>query len=82
MRNEVVISDDMLHKIISKRYIAYKLWSREDIEDLLEEKGVEPTSDNVDLVITEIGSQLSDCTDYDWEIINQAISRAGFGGDE
>ena len=61
-------------------YIATKLWSKEDIEAALEEKGYPVTEDNVNAVINSgMLKTLGDCTDGDWEIIYQAIDNCASG---
>lgn len=66
-----------IHKLLDKYFIAYKLWSVEDIESELGIQGYEATDENVAAVLNHmwIGG-LSECTDRDWEIINQAIADA------
>lgn len=72
-----------LHKIVPHDAIARKIWCPDDIkaelqdrygypEDVIEEKGL------VETVLRERALQaLGDCTDWDWEIIHQAIENAG-----
>lgn len=62
-------------------YIATKLWERQDIANTLNERGYLGTDAEVDSVLnTGMLEALNDCTDTDWEIINQACSEAGFEG--
>lgn len=61
-------------------YIATVLWSKEDIEAALEEKGYPVTKGNVNAVINSgMLKALGDCTDGDWEIIYQAIDNCASG---
>lgn len=55
-------------------YIAMKIWTREDIESVLRDMGYPDTEENVDAVVNSGDlNALNDCTDDDWEIIEQAI---------
>lgn len=57
--------------------IAMKIWSVEDVKACLKEDGYEPSEDNVNKVLnTHMLDALDDCTDWDWEIIHQAIDEA------
>lgn len=57
--------------------IAMKIWSVEDVEACLKEDGYESSEDNVNKVLnTHMLDALEDCTDWDWEIIHQAIDEA------
>lgn len=57
--------------------IAMKIWSVEDVEACLKEEGYEPSEENVNKVLnTHMLDALEDCTDWDWEIIHQAIDEA------
>ena len=60
-------------------YIESKLWSEEDIETYLQDRGYEGTQEQVDAVInTGYLKGLGECDDGDWEIISQACDAAGF----
>ena len=68
---------DDIHKLLDKYFIAYKLWSTEDIECELARLGYEPSDENVATVLNHMWVRgLSECTDSDWEIINQGIAYA------
>lgn len=58
--------------------IAAKVWTTEDIRDVLQSAGYEGTDEEVGRVIDASNtlSLLDDCTDQDWEIIHQAIENA------
>ena len=80
---EILIRDDVNESllpwdvVLRSEHIAMKLWSREDISLTLEYCGYEPSEENIDKVLnTQISKCLNDCTDYDWEIIDQAIYEA------
>ncbi len=63
--------------VLDTQYIAMKLWQVDDIKSSLEEMGYKPNEWNVDSVInTHELDALNDCTDYDWEVISQAINDA------
>lgn len=53
--------------------VAWKVWTKDDIENCLEEDGFLPSDENVDLVMQAVCEGLSDCTDDDWDIIRDAI---------
>ena len=58
-------------------YIATKLWCRDDVKEILIEKGYAGTENEIDEVInTGRLETLGDCTDEDWEIIDSAIWEA------
>ena len=62
---------------IREQYVAAKLWEREDIYHMLTENNYEGTDNEIDAVInTHMLDALEDCTDTDWEIIENAISYA------
>lgn len=58
--------------------IAAKVWTTDDVKDALQSEGYEGTEEEVGRVIdaSSLLSLLDDCTDQDWEIINQAIEAA------
>lgn len=59
--------------------VAYKIWTKHDIECCLIERGIEPTKRNIDTIAGDRALKaLSDCTDEDWDIIFSAID-AAFG---
>ena len=64
--------------LIDRRgYVAWKLWHREDIRQMLIEKGYEPSLDNIEKVIQSgYLKHLSDCTDQEWDIIGYAIDES------
>lgn len=73
------LPEDMdVHDILYRGdYIAMKLWQREDVAGILEKMGYEPTTENVDTVVnTGMLDCLNDCTDSDWEAIENAASYA------
>lgn len=70
------VSEDLLTSdvLIRSDYIATKLWSKGDVAAKLVERGFKDTDKNISLVInTGMLSHLHDCTDEDWETINQAV---------
>ena len=74
---EFFIEDIGVNIINRDDYVATKLWSREDIETKLREKGYEGSFEQVNAVInTGCLKALGDCTDNDWEIIHIAIYNA------
>ena len=63
-----------LHRLLNKYYIAYKLWSEEDIRIYLDEHGYPPTDENVTTFLEHMDTDgLFDCNDYDWEVFAQAL---------
>lgn len=55
-------------------YIAMKLWTKEDIESMLRTMNYPVTDENISSVIKSgYIDALNDCTDNDWEIIENAI---------
>lgn len=56
-------------------YVAVKIWTVEDVESCLVEKGYLPSPKNVAAVVDSgLLSGLSDCLDCEWECIESAIS--------
>lgn len=53
--------------------VAWKVWTKEDIKECLEEDGFLPSDENVDLVMQAVRKELSDCNDDDWSVIHDAI---------
>ena len=53
--------------------VAWKVWTKDDIKECLEEDGFLPSDENVDLVMQAVCEGLSDCTDDDWDVIRDAI---------
>lgn len=67
--------EEHLDLINLDNYFACKLWSEEDIVGVLEEAGYEASEENVNAVINSgLLKNLNNCTDQDWDIINNAIS--------
>lgn len=57
--------------------VAWKIWTRDDIAGCLEEKGFEPSEENIDVIHcqTDVSDMLSSCTDGDWQCIYTEIDR-------
>lgn len=53
--------------------VAWKVWTKDDIKECLEEDGFLPSDENVDLVMQAVSKGLSDCNDDDWDVIRDAI---------
>lgn len=53
--------------------VAWKVWTKDDIKECLEEDGFLPSDENVDLVMQAVREGLSDCNDDDWSVIHDAI---------
>ena len=53
--------------------VAWKVWTKDDIKECLEEDGFLPSDENVDLVMQAVRKGLSDCNDDDWDVIRDAI---------
>lgn len=71
LREGLYVKGDILFR---PDYFATKLWCDEDVAMALSEKGIEPSQANVSAIInTGMLKYLGDCTDADWEAINQAI---------
>lgn len=63
--------------VVLSEYLAFKLWSEEDIRTRLEELGYDATDENVAAVIdTGELKYLSDCDDNDWYLVDDAIRLA------
>lgn len=79
---ERVMRDGLLSPLKAARLapdvIAAKVWTTDDVKDTLQSEGYEGTEEEVGRVIdaSNLLSLLDDCTDQDWEIINQAIEAA------
>lgn len=72
--------DDQFYRYLDDHYVAWKLWSREDIRDYLEDTGYPATDQNVDAVISCDLSNLRDSTEDDWAIIDMAVYKAKTAG--
>lgn len=70
-----LIRRDITHRYLEKAgFLAWKLWSREDIESVLASDGYAVTDENVDEVInTGMLKGLEDIDDGEWEVIHYAI---------
>lgn len=56
-------------------YVAYKLWTKEDIAAVLKEEGYEASEKNIaDIINSGLLENLYDCTDSEWDIISQAAT--------
>lgn len=53
--------------------VAWKVWTKDDIKECLEEDGFLPSDENVDLVMQAVRKGLSACNDDDWDVIRDAI---------
>ena len=53
--------------------VAWKVWTKDDIKECLEEDGFLPSDENVDLVMQAVREGLSDCNYDDWSVIHDAI---------
>ena len=53
--------------------VAWKVWTKDDIKECLEEDSFLPSDENVDLVMQAVRKGLSDCNDDDWSVIHDAI---------
>lgn len=54
-------------------YVAWKLWSRDDIEKAIKAEGYEATEKNINVVCNHsVLDQLGDCTDEEWDILRCA----------
>ena len=63
--------------VVLSDYIAWKLWSRDDIAYRLHALGFEGTEEQIDTVInTGELKYLCDCDDNDWFLIDDAIRQA------
>lgn len=73
-RRNALLNDVQMRVLLSRSYIAWKVWSEEDIASRLVEKGYEPSESNITAVLNSGHCKnLSECTDSDWEIIDYAI---------
>lgn len=74
IRRQTDVSDSIHQLIDQSGYIAYKLWTEDDVTSTLEEEGFAPTRDNVEIVLdTGMLKCLNNCSDQDWGIIREAI---------
>lgn len=56
------------------KYFATILWQEEDIRSALEDRGIEPTDENIELVFDNLGiSEMENC-EYGWDCIYCAIN--------
>ena len=57
------------------QYFASILWQEEDVRSALEERGVDPTEENISLVLSDCDvSEMENC-EHGWECIYAAIFR-------
>ena len=69
--------------LLRSDYIATTLWSRHDIALRLEELGYQGTEKEVDAVLeTGYLKNLGDCTDGDWQMIDDAINEAALRSED
>lgn len=73
-------NEAQLYRYLDENYIAWKLWSREDIRDYLEDQGYPATDQNVDAVISCDLRYLSNTSEDDWAIIDMAVHEARTAG--
>lgn len=61
---------------LAEKYVAVKLWSKEDIATILEKEGYEGNSENIQKVI-DSGElkNLEDCTDSEWNVIYDVVDK-------
>lgn len=67
------ITEEEFRVYLEEHYIAYKLWSREDVANELLKAGYADSEENIDEVLNAGVRGLNDCTDDDWQIIQNAI---------
>lgn len=71
--SENKITEEEFRAYLEENYIAYKLWSREDVANELLEAGYADSEENIDEVLNAGVGGLHDCTDDNWQIIQNAI---------
>lgn len=71
--SENKITEKEFRAYLDENYIAYKLWSREDVANELVEAGYADSEENIGEVLNAGVGGLHDCTDDDWQIIQNAI---------
>ena len=74
--SSLFLDEAQLYRYLDENYIAWKLWSREDICDYLEDQGYPATDQNIDAVISCDLRYLSNTTEDDWAIIDMAVYEA------
>lgn len=67
------ITEEEFRAYLEENYIAYKLWCCEDIANELVEAGYADSEENIGEVLNAGVGGLHDCTDDDWQIIQNAI---------
>lgn len=75
-KNNRKITEEEFRAYLDENYIAYKLWSREDVANELLEAGYADSEENIGEVLNAGVGGLHDCTDDDWQIIQNAIFNA------
>lgn len=73
-------TEAQLYRYLDDNYIAWKLWSQEDIRDYLKDQGYPATDQNVDAVINCDLRYLSNTSEDDWAIIDMAVYEARTAG--
>ena len=73
------LDDSAYISVINKeQFVATKLWTKEDVEQVIEENGFEATDDFYKLVIENLDiSVLEECRDEEWNAIKDAVKAAG-----
>ena len=66
------ITEEEFRAYLEENYIAYKLWCCEDIANELVEAGYADSEENIGEVLNAGVGGLHDCTDDDWQIIQNA----------
>lgn len=75
IRREASLDSCSIHSLLlNSGFFAHKLWAKNDVKDVLKNNGYAQSETNVGLVLdTGLMRDLSDCTDSDWHIIENAI---------
>ena len=76
-----VSSDELVHELHRRigdgdKYIAMKIWQKEDIENVLEQRDDTGDVTVQDVLNTGKLNVLNDCTDQEWQIIADAVDAA------
>lgn len=78
---QLVMKDNVSNNLIPRDilladdFVAMKLWTTEDVAGVLKESGYDDCEENISMVVnTGMLVRLSECTDRDWLIIEDAVN--------
>lgn len=70
--------NDFVNLIDREQYFASILWQEEDIKEALLQHCIEPTSENVEKVLSVLDIKEMENCEHGWEVIETALQNADF----